>query len=283
MTRLSPRHPRYHSLVVRARLAAAARSGLVVPEGLIAHGRGEAFDYFLGERSSRSALRAERAAAHWLLAARWPVLSINGNVAALAAGEVAGLQRALPNLRVEVNLFHRTPSRVRAVALALRSAGVPRVLGVNARGRLPRLPSDRARIDLRGIARADVCLVPLEDGDRAEALHRRGQRVIAIDLNPLSRTAVVADLPIVDELRRALVQITREVRRDGGRTRPGWFDPVDAPRLLREARRAMADRLRSGTRELASGARASRRPARGSGRPRRRTPGPRSRRRRSPR
>ncbi len=283
MTRLSPRHPRYRSLAVRAGLAAASRSGLVVPEGLIAHGRGEAFDYFLGERSSRSAIRAERAAARWLRAARWPVLSVNGNVAALASTEVARLQRALPKLRVEVNLFHRTPARVKAVAEALRSAGVPRVLGLSARGRLPGLPSDRARIDLRGIARADVCVVPLEDGDRAEALHRLGQRVIAIDLNPLSRTALVADLPIIDELRRALVRLTREVRARGGRIRPGEFEAVDAPRLLREARRVMADRLRSGRRGRASRRRASARPARGTGRPRRRTPGPRSRRRRSPR
>jgi len=46
--RLSPRHPRYQSLLVRAGLARALEAGLVVPEGLIAQGRAEAFDYFRG-------------------------------------------------------------------------------------------------------------------------------------------------------------------------------------------------------------------------------------------
>jgi len=121
---LSRRHPRYASLLVRARLAQAMRSGLVVPEGLIAQGRAEAFDYLLGERTSASARRAARAAARWLLDARRPVVSVNGNVAALASAEVAALQRAVPGLAVEVNLFHRTPARARAVARELRRAGI---------------------------------------------------------------------------------------------------------------------------------------------------------------
>ncbi|MGA7862171.1 MAG: hypothetical protein WCB19_10015, partial [Thermoplasmata archaeon] len=69
MTRLSPSHPRYRSLLARARLAEELRSGLVVPEGLIAQGRAEAFDYFLGERTTPSARRAIRRAAEWLVAA----------------------------------------------------------------------------------------------------------------------------------------------------------------------------------------------------------------------
>jgi len=239
--RLSPRHPRYRSLLVRARLAEAMRTGLVVPEGLIAQGRAEAFDYLLGERTSPSARRAERAAAVWLLAAQAPVLSVNGNVAALAAAEVAAVQRAVPGLAVEVNLFHRTPARARAVARALRRAGVRRVLGVRPTARLPGLPSDRALVDARGIARADVCLIPLEDGDRAEALRRLGKRVIAIDLNPLSRTAVAADLPIVDELTRALGGIAWEARRTRRPARPVRFD---APRARAEALGTIARALR---------------------------------------
>jgi len=42
----------------------------------------------------------------WLRNARHPVISVNGNVAQLAAEEVAALARALPGCRVEVNLFH---------------------------------------------------------------------------------------------------------------------------------------------------------------------------------
>jgi 4-phosphopantoate--beta-alanine ligase len=219
--RLSRRHPRYRSLVVRAGLAQAHRDGVVVAEGLIAYGRGEAFDYLLGERTSPSARRAERAAAEWLLAAKRPVLSVNGNVAALAAREVARLARAVPGLAVEVNLFHRTPARARRIARLLRGAGVRTVLGIRPSARISGLSSDRARVDRRGILVADVCLVPLEDGDRAEALVARGVRVISIDLNPLSRTSRAADLPIVDELTRALREIARaaiEFRR--GRSRP---------------------------------------------------------------
>jgi 4-phosphopantoate---beta-alanine ligase len=243
--RLSRRHPRYVSLVVRARLARAMRRGLVVPEGLMAHGRGEAFDYLLGERTSPSARRAERAAARWLLAARRPVLSVNGNVAALAAKDVAALQQAIPGLAVEVNLFHRTPARARAVAAELRRAGVREPLGVRPTARLPHLPSDRARVDARGIARADVCLVPLEDGDRAEALRRAGKRVIAIDLNPLSRTSRTADLPIVDELVRALRGIASAARASRLGRSTGVFPPFDRARTLAAALGTIDRRLRS--------------------------------------
>src|SRR5258708_14989155 len=140
MTRISPRPPRYRSLMTRARLADLARSGLGAPEGRIAHGRGEAFACFLGERTTPSAGRAIRAAARWLAAARHPVLSVNGNVAALAAPQVADVARALPTLAVEVNLFHRTPARARAVAHALEKAGVPRVLGIRPPPRPPPPP-----------------------------------------------------------------------------------------------------------------------------------------------
>jgi 4-phosphopantoate---beta-alanine ligase len=242
--RLSRRHPRYASLVVRARLAEAMRAGVVVPEGLIAQGRGEAFDYLLGERSTAAARRAERMAARWLLAARAPVVSVNGNVAALAAREVARLRRAVPGLEVEVNLFHRTPARARAVARELRRAGVPRVLGVRPTARLPGLPSDRAQVDAEGIARADVCLVPLEDGDRAEALRRHGTRVISVDLNPLSRTSRAADVPVVDELTRALRAIASAARSGGRRRRTGVFPPFDAPRALADALAAIDRQLR---------------------------------------
>jgi len=225
--RLSPRHPRFASLKVRSLLAEAHRRGLVVSEGLIAQGRGEAFDYFLGERTTPGARRAERAAAEWLLAARHPVVSVNGNVAALAAKEVARLQRAVPGLDVEVNLFHRTGSRSRLVAQSLRVAGVRRILGVRPTATIPGLPSDRAMVDRRGIFDADVCLVPLEDGDRTEALRVLGKRVISVDLNPLSRTSRAADLPVVDEVVRALTEIARQAslfRKSSRRARLTPFD-----------------------------------------------------------
>jgi 4-phosphopantoate---beta-alanine ligase len=243
MTRISRSHPRYRSLLTRSQLAKELRSGLVVPEGLIAQGRAEAFDYFLGERTTPSARRAIRRAAEWLVAARAPAISVNGNVAALAAGHVAQLTRVLPGLQVEVNLFHRTARRAREVAERLKGAGVPRVLGVHPTGRIPGLPSDRARVDPRGIGRADVVIVPLEDGDRTEALKRLGKRVIAIDLNPLSRTSAAADLPIIDELQRALTGLARAVPPARQRARPGLFVTFDAEGARADALDAISRRL----------------------------------------
>jgi 4-phosphopantoate---beta-alanine ligase len=242
--RLSPCHPRFASLKVRSTLAEAHRRGLVVPEGLIAHGRGEAFDYFLGERSTAGARRAERVAAEWLLAARHPVVSVNGNVAALAAGEVAVLQRVVPGLDVEVNLFHRTGPRARLVESTLRAAGVHRILGVRPTATIPGLPSDRAKVDRRGILDADVCLVPLEDGDRTEALRALGKRVISVDLNPLSRTSRAADLPIVDEVRRAFAEIARQAERRRKSSRRPRFTSFDRRGALSAALATIARGLK---------------------------------------
>ena len=197
-------HPRYRSLAARERLAACAREGVVTLEGLTAHGRGEAFDYLIGERTTKSALLAERTAAAMLLSARSPVISVNGNTAALAAASLAGLQAA-SRARVEVNLFHRTEERVEKITRLLESAGVE-VLSGKAEPLLP-LSHARALCLREGIFSADTILVPLEDGDRCAALVSMGKRVIAIDLNPLSRTARTATLTVVDEFTRALPNI----------------------------------------------------------------------------
>jgi 4-phosphopantoate---beta-alanine ligase len=209
---IPPDHPRYRSLVARERLAACAREGIVTLEGLTAHGRGEAFDYLLGERTTGSALLAARVAAAMLLAARSPVISVNGNTAALAAGAVADLQAA-SGAGVEVNLFHRTEERVEKITRLLEDAGV-RVLRGEAEPLIP-LSHPRALCLREGIFSADTVLVPLEDGDRCAALTGMGKRVIAIDLNPLSRTARTATLTVVDELTRALPNITRACREIG--------------------------------------------------------------------
>ena len=50
-------------------------------------------------------------------------------------------------------------------------------------------------------------LVPLEDGDRCEALISLGKQVIAIDLNPLSRTSKTATVTIVDDVARAMSRL----------------------------------------------------------------------------
>ena len=210
--RIDPRHPRFRSLVIRDKLAAASKNGVVVPQGLIAHGRGEAFDYMLGERTNPSAFRATAAAAAVLLNAREPVLSVNGNTAALVGKEMVKLASLLP-ATIEVNLFHRNLKRELAIAHLLKKLGATRILGIGsaARSSISGVASARKRVDPKGIASADVVLVPLEDGDRAEALQRAGKRVIAIDLNPLSRTSQVASISIVDNVVRAIPGLIHSV------------------------------------------------------------------------
>jgi 4-phosphopantoate--beta-alanine ligase len=202
-------HPRYASLVAREKISRYAGEGIVTQEGLAAHGRGEAFDYLLGEKTTNSALLAEETAAAMLLAARSPVISINGNTAALCADLVRDLQEA-SGASVEVNLFHRTEERVARISTLLRDNGVG-VLSGKAERLLP-LSHDRALCLRNGIYAADVVLVPLEDGDRCSALVSMGKTVIAIDLNPLSRTARTATLTVVDEVTRAVPNITRFCR-----------------------------------------------------------------------
>src|SRR3989449_7479847 len=203
-------HPRYESLVRRERLVKAWKDGIAVPDGLIAHGRGEAWDYLLVEMTGAPALVAERAAAAYLLSAKRPVISVNGNVAALASREVVRLARMI-SARIEVNLFHRSEVRVRRIVRELERAGARKVLGLRPNARIPGIESRRALSHRDGIFGADVVLVPLEDGDRAEALVRMGKAVISVDLNPLSRTSQRATIPIVDELTRAILNTKKFV------------------------------------------------------------------------
>jgi len=204
-------HPRYRSLRARELLASMVDEGVADRTGLIAHGRGEAFDYFLGERTPPEARLAASVAAYRLAKARAPVISVNGNVAALACKAVIALAKAVP-ARVEVNLFHRTEKRIDLVASYMESLGGRDILGRQAAGRIPGLAQPRAKCSREGIFSADVVLVPLEDGDRAEALKKMGKLVIAIDLNPLSRTALAANITIVDELTRAIPLLEKYVR-----------------------------------------------------------------------
>ncbi|NMB77515.1 MAG: phosphopantothenate/pantothenate synthetase [Methanomicrobiales archaeon] len=233
-------HPRYKSLVTREMLGNAAKKGIVAMEGLTAHGRGEAFDYLLGERTTDSARLAERTAAALLRTARHPVISVNGNTAALAAREIADLQKASGAL-VEVNLFHRTEERVRLLEGVLRDGGAD-VFSGPAERLLP-LSHDRAFCRREGMYTADVILVPLEDGDRAEALVGMGKTVIAIDLNPLSRTARKATLTVVDELTRALPEITQACRELAPDECSRLVASLDNHYLLQEAIREMTTRL----------------------------------------
>ncbi len=235
MTNIPDDHPRAQSLRTRERMKAAVDAGLVHATGLIAHGRGEAFDYLLGEQSPPEAALAAAEAHRLLAAAKQPVLSLNGNVVALDAAGCVALQRAIPSLRLEVNLFHRTPERINGLVAAMEAAGANAVLGRDPDAHIPGLQSDRALCCQDGIGGADVVLVPLEDGDRCQALVAMGKTVITIDLNPLSRTAKAAHVTIVDELRRALRLIANGPG-DGG---------FDNAANLAAVKARMADHLRA--------------------------------------
>jgi 4-phosphopantoate--beta-alanine ligase len=198
-------------------MASLVEEGVVSVTGLIAHGRGEAFDYLLGERTVPEAEAAERAAAALLALASRPVITVNGNAAALAARELGELSRACGAV-LEVNLFHRSDQRVERVCDFVERESGEKVLGRRQDGVLGGISSDRARCAKEGLLAADVVLIPLEDGDRAEAMVRAGKRVISIDLNPLSRTSQAATVAVVDELTRAVPNITAQVQ--GLRQRP---------------------------------------------------------------
>lgn len=200
-------HPRYESLMMRERLASGFHKGFVHETGLIAHGRGEAFDYLLGEETLPVADRASKAAAAMLLLAEHPVISVNGNVVALVAEEVVDLANRIP-AKIEVNLFHRTSDRVHRLVSRMEEAGGKGVLGRNADARIDGLGHDRGWCEKKGIFESDVVLVPLEDGDRCQALRDMGKTVITIDLNPLSRTAKTADVTLVDNVVRSVPRIS---------------------------------------------------------------------------
>jgi 4-phosphopantoate--beta-alanine ligase len=217
MTEIPDSHPRAASLRLRERLVDGLHKGLVAETGLIAHGRGEALDYLISERTHPFAEEAARAASALLTLARHPVVTVNGNVAALAGRELAAMAANQPRLVFEVNLFHYTPERARRIVAHLQGLGISRVLEWGSCPDAPTLPgleSLRRHMHPEGVALADVVLVALEDGDRCQALVDSGRKVIAIDLNPLSRTAKSARITIVDELTRAVPLLDRSLNDD---------------------------------------------------------------------
>jgi 4-phosphopantoate---beta-alanine ligase len=198
-------HPRAKSLYTRELLVNGFRNGIVVPEGLIAHGRGETFDYLLGENTTETARIAIKASCSLLLLAINPVISVNGNLTALCPKEIVELSKLI-NADIEVNLFYWTRERELAIEKELKKMGAKTVRGIRSKysAKIPGLQSERRTVDPNGIYSADNILVPLEDGDRTEALVKMHKKVIAIDLNPLSRTSRAATITIIDNATRAL-------------------------------------------------------------------------------
>lgn len=242
--RLDASHPRYRSLKLRERLVSGFRAGIVVPEGLIAHGRGEMFDYLLGEETLPPALIAEQAAAASLLTAAKSVISVNGNFAALCADEIVSLA-SITGAKIEVNLFHWTEERARCIGALLESEGAKNILAEDPDTILEGVGSDRGKCHREGIYTADAVLVPLEDGDRTAALAEMGKKVISIDLNPLSRTSLSATISIVDEVTRAMpniIRFSKELKGNEDRARR-IYCAYDNARMLKAIYGQIAERF----------------------------------------
>jgi len=253
-------HPRYNSLMGRELLTDAATEGLLAESALIAHGRGEAFNYLLGEATSDSALMAIKHAAAVMNSANNCVISVNGNAVALAAADLIRCAAVL-QCPVEINIYYRTPERMVALYSKLETVKAEvmlskppvgwqgdwkvavnsvSILGAEPNGRIPNLEGPRANCCKEGILEADVIFVPLEDGDRCEALMDMGKTVIVVDLNPLSRTAKMATITIVDELMRMTpLLLSHLVNSSDGKPNIEW----DNQMILDSALRVMLSRL----------------------------------------
>lgn len=205
-------HPRYLSNYYRDLLAVGVEKGITSLQGLTAHGRGEAFDYLLGEKTQGFSQKAIETAAALLVSAKYPVLSVNGNTAILVPKEIVTLVDCL-GAKVEVNIFHAGKKREEKIVDFLKKHGARELLLPDKKTVIPGIASNRRLISREGQAKADVVFIPLEDGDRTEGLIAMGKKVITIDLNPLSRTSQKATITIVDNIVRAMPLIIKEVKR----------------------------------------------------------------------
>lgn len=207
---LSKAHPRYESLVLRDKIVKASKAGYLADSAMIAHGRGEAFDYLLGEKTTLPAKRAMYVTVALMLLSKNPVISVNGNTTALAIEEIIEFAKAV-DAKIEINLFYRTDERVDKITELYKRHGFDEILGSrdDEITYINEIKNPRASASKSGIYSADTVLVPLEDGDRAEILAKSGKNIITIDLNPLSRTSRMSDVSIVDNVVRAIPFMTK--------------------------------------------------------------------------
>ena len=203
-------HPRYLSLKIRDKIVDGVKKGITSTHGLVAHGRGEAFDYLLGEKTTKVAKKSIDSAAALLLLAKNPVISVNGNAAALVARDLVQLSRAIP-AKLEVNIFHSSKKRELKIQNELIKNGAKQVLLPQKNCKIKYLDSNRKYVNKEGIYKADIVFVPLEDGDRTEALIKNKKKVIVVDLNPMSRSAKKATITIVDNIIRVVPLLIKAV------------------------------------------------------------------------
>ncbi len=230
-------HPRYLSLMTRERIACGVEKGITSEHGLIAQGRGEAFDYLIGEKTHLFAQKSIDAALALLLLAEHPVISVNGNVAALSPKEIVALSRAI-SAKIEVNIFHTSKEREQKIQQELLDSGAEEVLLPSESATISDIDHNRRFVNEEGILKADVVFVPLEDGDRCEALVAGGKKVVTVDLNPLSRTAQTATITIVDNIVRVIpfmIERVEKLRSMQGSSLRKIVSDYDNSSLLKEA------------------------------------------------
>ncbi len=204
-------HPRAESLRTRHKIIDGMHKKIVAEAGLIAHGRGEAFDYLLGEKSHEFSIKAIRAAAAMFYLAELPVISVNGNVTVLCPEEMVRFSKKA-GIIMEINLFYRSDDRIEAIKTELEKYNPGLILGIDKKHSrmMDEISSLRRVVDERGIYAADVVFVPLEDGDRTIGLKKNNKKIITVDLNPMSRTSITADVTIVDNIIRVFPLLEKE-------------------------------------------------------------------------
>ena len=209
--KIPKKHPRYVSLTAREKIVGGVENCIASLAGLAAHGRGEAFDCLIGEKTTKSAKKSIEAATVYLLLAKNLVISVNGNTAALLPKELIQLSRLL-NAKLEVNIFHPSKKREIKIKNHLLKNGAREVLMPQKNTKVKFISSNRKYVNPGGILKADVVFVPLEDGDRTGALVKNKKKVIVVDLNPLSRSARKATITIVDNITRAVPLLIKTIK-----------------------------------------------------------------------
>ena len=129
----------------------------------------------------------------------------------------------------------------------LFSHGAKQVLMPSQDHEIQFIDHNRRFVNPDGILKADVIFVPLEDGDRCEALIKNHKKVITIDLNPLSRTARNATITIVDNITRAVNALTKKIREFQQKETPALQHIVqryNKHSILQQAKKTIQENLR---------------------------------------
>ena len=134
------------------------------------------------QRTTASAAKATREAYARLHAAKHPVISVNGNTVALAGRDLLHLAASL-SCPLEVNIFYRTQARMDGLISRLEAwcdeDGLEwRCSAVEPTGASPGWKALERSAMLQASLPRTVVLVPLEDGDRCEALVAMGKTVL---------------------------------------------------------------------------------------------------------